>query len=355
MKHALVVVRDMVLNVCFGWRYDFFYISEARDWVIDEEGRTIIESLRHAGHLKGAITTTPFGLRNKVLHFGAIGTLLTAKGLKPFHRSNKAVVSWFHVVDNEPRLKHAPLLNKAVQIVHTASENTKERLIRAGVDPVRILIIPLGVDLTVFRVPTPEERQSIRSELNIPDSTIAIGSFQKDGDGWGEGMIPKLIKGPDIFCDAVSLLVRSHPVHVVLTGPARGYVKQRLRDAGIPCSHVYLDNAKDVARYYHALDMYLICSREEGGPKSLLESMASGVPLVSTRVGMPIDVIRHGYNGFLVDAFDAAAIAAQATEIIQNPKLAKGIVAAAQQTIQSYHAPTVAETFYFRIYKNLLQ
>jgi glycosyltransferase involved in cell wall biosynthesis len=353
MKHALVLIKDMVLNLLLGWRYDFFYISEARDWVIDEEGRTILESLRRMGHMRGRMTATPFGLRGKVLHFGSIGTLLTAKGLKPFHLSNKAIVSWFHVVDGDTRLRFAPLLNQSVRIVHTASENTKEKLIKAGIAASNIIVIPLGVDPNIFHPPTVEEKAEIRASLGIPDDAIVVGSFQKDGDGWGEGMTPKLIKGPDIFCDVVAILARTYPVYVLLTGPARGYVKKRLEEHTIPYSHVYLDHAKDVARYYRALDLYLICSREEGGPKALLESMASGVPVISTRVGMSIDVIKDGSNGRIVDT-DPLVISRAAADSIDNEVDRKRMIAAALQTMETFHATALAEQFYFRIYKDML-
>jgi glycosyltransferase involved in cell wall biosynthesis len=60
---------------------------------------------------------------------------------------------------------------------------------------------------------------------------------------------------------------------------------------------------------FHALDAYIVASREEGGPKSILESMASGVPIISTRVGQAAALIRHGENGWLADVGDAAGLA----------------------------------------------
>jgi glycosyltransferase involved in cell wall biosynthesis len=71
-------------------------------------------------------------------------------------------------------------------------------------------------------------------------------------------------------------------------------------------------------KYYHALDLYLVTSRNEGGPKSVLESMASGVPLVTTAVGMAPDVVLDGINGRLCSSFDPEAIAAIATELLDD-------------------------------------
>ena len=131
------------------------------------------------------------------------------------------------------------------------------------------MVIPLGVDLQLFQPITPAERTQRRQSLDIPEGKVVIGSFQKDGVGWAEGLEPKLIKGPDLFCDTCIQVNERHPVHALLTGPARGYVKQRLEAAGISYTHVNLEDFTQVAWYYPLVDICLISSRAEGGPKAL--------------------------------------------------------------------------------------
>ena len=53
----------------------------------------------------------------------------------------------------------------------------------------------------------------------------------------------------------------------------------------MPFAHHYVESREELAKCYHALDIYLVTSREEGGPMALMESMSSHVPVVSTRVG----------------------------------------------------------------------
>ena len=48
--------------------------------------------------------------------------------------------------------------------------------------------------------------KKIKHNLGIPEDYLVIGSFQKDGEGWGEGLKPKLIKGPDIFIETIKLI-----------------------------------------------------------------------------------------------------------------------------------------------------
>jgi glycosyltransferase involved in cell wall biosynthesis len=151
----------------------------------------------------------------------------------------------------------------------------------------------------------------------LPDSAVVVGSFQKDGVGWGEGLEPKLIKGPDVFLQAVELLKSRVPeLYVLLSGPSRGYVKEGLTRLGVPYQHVYPKRYEEIGRLFQALDLYLVTSRDEGGPKAILESMASGIPLVTTRVGQAVDLVRHGENGWVVDVEDAEGIAYWAQQVL---------------------------------------
>ena len=143
------------------------------------------------------------------------------------------------------------------------------------------------------------------ARARLPASAFVLGSFQKDGVGWGDGLEPKLIKGPDVLLAAVERLRERVPeLAVLLTGPARGYVRAGLERLGVPHRHVLLPGVDAVAQAYDAIDLCLVTSRDEGGPRAVLESMATGVPLVSTRVGQAADLVRHGENGWLVEVED---------------------------------------------------
>jgi glycosyltransferase involved in cell wall biosynthesis len=171
--------------------------------------------------------------------------------------------------------------------------------------------IPIGIELDRFPLGGPEQRAAARRVLGLPETAFVVGSFQKDGVGWGEGLEPKLVKGPDVLIAALEELRAGAPELVVLlTGPARGFVRAELRRLGIPFVHVDAAGLDEVARVYHALDLYLVSSRQEGGPKAVLESFATGVPLVSTRVGQGQELIQHDVNGAVVEVEDAAALAA---------------------------------------------
>jgi glycosyltransferase involved in cell wall biosynthesis len=186
-----------------------------------------------------------------------------------------------------------------------------EDLVRAsGIAAEKVHRIPLGIDLPSFPLQTAQSRTDARRRLELPESAVVIGSFQKDGVGWGEGLEPKRVKGPDVFLEAMAALrPRVAELWVLLTGPARGYVKSGLDHLGIPFRHALVTERGAMGATYQALDAYVVSSRDEGGPKAVLEAMACGVPLVTTRVGQAADLVVDGHNGWLVDLEDAEGLA----------------------------------------------
>ena len=165
-------------------------------------------------------------------------------------------------------------------------------------------------------------------------------------------MEPKLIKGPDLFVEAVAKIHRQRPVFVLLTGPARGYVRQGLERHGVPYRHEYLDAYHDLTACYHALDLYLMTSREEGGPLAIMESMASGTPVVSTRVGMGPDLIVDGVTGGLADT-NAEALAAGALALLARSDL-EMLLAAAREAVMVADWRRIAEQHLELVYRPLL-
>ena len=215
-------------------------------------------------------------------------------------------------------------------------------MLQTGISPEKVHLIPIGINLSFFHYRDKALRDQQRERLAIPKNAFVIGSFQKDGNGWGEGLEPKLIKGPDIFIQTMEQLRTSIPeLFVVLTGPARGYVKQGLERLKIPYRHLFLKEYAEVGRLFPALDLYLVSSRQEGGPKAILESMASGTPLVTTRVGQAMDIVKHGQNGWMVDVEDVDGLAKWAGYVFQNrgpalaPVLQNGYQTARANTYES--------------------
>lgn len=295
------------------------FVIENADWAIRWVGEHVRDEIEAIAPGTIATTSRPQRLARRVVHFGSQYMWL-AWG-RHMSRTNRYAVSFFHGKHEDgPEisrhidafLESVPRLGRIV----TGAGLIEQRLLAWGVPRQRLVRIPIGVDTGLFRPPSREERKVARAKLGIPDSAVVVGSFQKDGVGWGDGMEPKLIKGPDVFLKAIARMKRDAPVVALLTGPARGFVKQGLDRLGVPCVHRYVQAHAELAECYHALDLYLVTSREEGGPMGLMESMASGVSVVSTTVGMAPDLIVDGVNGGLAASEDANGIAEKALRLL---------------------------------------
>jgi glycosyltransferase involved in cell wall biosynthesis len=121
-----------------------------------------------------------------------------------------------------------------------------------------------------------------------------------------------------------------------LTGPARGYVRRELERRSIPYAHVLAESRGELARAYQALDAYVVASRQEGGPKGALEALASGIPLVTTRVGQAQELVTDGANGLLCDVEDVDALAAAVICFAEDSALREAVRAAGRLTAEEY-------------------
>jgi len=352
VSSKIKIFKDILLNFLLKKVYKLSYVVESADWLIKWDGKCITEILNKLNLIKSRITTIHFGIRNQIIHFGSVHTLIKKSGIRKIHQSNKVILTWYHIVPGDKRIKFIPKLNDKVDIVYTSCNLTKSKLIQYGLDKKKIVVIPLGIDFSVFKAVSFEEKQKIKKQLSIPLDKIVIGSFQKDGIGWGEGLEPKLIKGPDIFVKTVAKLKKYNPF-ILLTGPARGYVKKELEKQGIPYKHFYPKDYKKLSKMYNALDLYIIASRVEGGPKAILESWVSGVPVISTKVGMVPDIAKDNIDVLLTEIEDIEELAQRASQVIENKELAKKLVENGLAAVKDYSWEKITQRYYNEIYKNL--
>jgi glycosyltransferase involved in cell wall biosynthesis len=310
-----------------GWapHTRLFVLGDALGWALDDEAAYVSDVARRAGYRLEEQSRARFARSQSVFHtshFAGLDPLWTGS-------SHRLGIAYFHGRPGTPgfpefdraydTLARQPDRFARIQVTHREME---ELVVAAGVEPARVHRIPIGIELDRFPLGGADDRRTARAALGLPLDAFVVGSFQKDGVGSGEGLEPKAIKGPDVLVDALTRAREQIPELVVLlTGPARGYVRHELERRGVPYVHRMLPDRDRLTVAYHALDAYLVASRQEGGPKSVLESMATGVPLVSTRAGQAPDLVVDGENGLLADVEDPAALAAALERIRADPSL----------------------------------
>lgn len=215
---------------------------------------------------------------------------------------NKRVVC--HLSGEPFRYLTQPLFSMAMTRVGqwiSQSSEAKKQFESIGLKSV---IIPYTIDTNVFYPIDKDDPalKDLKTKWLIPSGCYLIGNFHRDTEG-RDLSSPKLVKGPDIFVEIVAgLRGRGVPVHVVLAGPRRMWIRRKLAERGIPFTYVGQSVAGDdieinllshenLNRLYNLLDLYLVSSRSEGAPRTLLEALAAGCPVLSTRVGVAEDIL----------------------------------------------------------------
>jgi glycosyltransferase involved in cell wall biosynthesis len=321
------------------------YIVEPAAWVIQDVGLAITQRL---SQLDGRVVSTPIGLRSKIWHFGSINAFYHHR--KRIKKNTPCIVTWFHLVPDDPRTQEIIDSDHLVSRWLTASTRSKRQLVKAGLAEEKITIISLGIDHKYFSPVSQKEKRELREILEVPEDHFVIGSFQKDGNGWEEDSEPKLIKGPDIFCDILEELAKYVKIFALLSGPSRGYVKKRLKKAGIPFIHKLFDKPTQVSQFYQASDLYIVPAREEGGPQAILESLATGTPLVTGRVGMVEDIVKDQEDALIVDWNAKGEALERILSLINNEEQRISMRDKGLNTVSNYDWQYIADRYEKELY-----
>ena len=194
------------------------------------------------------------------------------------------------------------------------SSQAKEQLSTIGA---KNCLIPYSVDIGKFYplAGSGADLHEMASKWGLPRDKYLIGNFHRDTEGH-DLCSPKLVKGPDVFAAIVKLLYkRKMPVHAVLAGPRRHWLRRYFTDNNIPFTYIGDDIDGDDIQHnklphdelntlYNLIDMYIVSSRSEGAPRSLLEAAASHCKVISTKVGVAEDVLDS--ECIYADVIDAA-------------------------------------------------
>jgi sugar transferase (PEP-CTERM/EpsH1 system associated) len=184
---------------------------------------------------------------------------------------------------------------------------------RSGFAPHKIGVIHNGVDIRRFRQDA-RARQSFRAKLQIGDDEFVIGSVGRMNPVKD---YPTLLRAAEMFC-------RTCPSWRLLLagdGPERAELENAVAKSDALRGHVqFLGTTDRVAELLNALDVYVLSSILEGISNSLLEAMATGVPVIATATGGTPEVVVNGQSGLLVPARAPRELADSLIRVYQQPK-----------------------------------
>ena len=173
-----------------------------------------------------------------------------------------------------------------------------------------ILIPGVGIDLDKFQKKEPT-RQEIRNKLGIPERKIILMSV---------GELTKR-KNHMAVIEALACLKEYDILYVVCgDGPMKARLRARAEELGVRERVKLLGFRKDIAELHKMADIFVFPSLQEGLPVALMEAMASGLPIVASRIRGNEDLIQNNRGGYLVKAQDSKQLAEAISKMIKNPE-----------------------------------
>lgn len=196
-----------------------------------------------------------------------------------------------------------------------------------------VLIPGVGIDLDKFQKKEPT-RQEIRNKLSIPESKIILMSV---------GELTKR-KNHMVMIEALARLKEYDILYVICgDGPLKAQLRAKAEELGVRDRLKLLGFRKDIAELHKAADIFVFPSLQEGLPVALMEAMASGLPIVASKIRGNEDLISNNQGGYLVNPTDSEQVAKAIEKMIQNPKKREKMEKRNLEIITKYGQETVLQ------------
>jgi len=183
-------------------------------------------------------------------------------------------------------------------------------------------LIPNGIPTDEY-APNPDRRVQWRQAHGIePHATVLthVGRFAPP-------------KNHALLIEAFAQVRSDAPLYLLLVGGGEleNTVREQVARLGLQERVRFLGVRADVADILRASDVFVLSSRWEGNPMSVMEAMAAGLPVVSTAVGGVPELVQEGATGLLVPSEDAGALAQAMQALVDDPVRRQAMGAAARQ------------------------
>ncbi|HLG66653.1 MAG TPA: glycosyltransferase family 4 protein [Acidimicrobiales bacterium] len=161
------------------------------------------------------------------------------------------------------------------------------------------------------------------------------------------------VKGIDVLLEAVAPLANVS-VRVAGRGPDRGALEERSVGLGLDSRVEFLDWTEDSSSFLRSVDIFVLPSRAEGLPLSVIEAMLAGLPVVATDVGSVRELVRDGSTGIVVPADDVIALSEALRTLVEDSELRARYGAAARSRALAHFGAQSMLTAYEDLYDAML-
>jgi sugar transferase (PEP-CTERM/EpsH1 system associated) len=253
--------------------------------------------------------------------------------------------------------------------------NWKYRMLRRSMRPVIDRYIAVSRDLEQWLLESIRVKPgSLRQIYNGVDRT----SFKPAGAGRSEllpqgflpsdaavvlGTVGRLVEVKDqaMILRAVHLLVQQEPpladiVRVVIVGdgPLRRQLQELTQELGLTEIVWFAGDRTDVPALLRTMDIFLLPSLAEGISNTILEAMATGLPVLATGTGGNPELVESGTNGYLVPVGDFSQLALRIRELVDAPDVRAKMGQKARSLIEERFDWDRTVNDYLAIYDDLL-
>lgn len=288
-----------------------------------------------------------------ILHFHLFGANLCAKPLA-IACGHRAIV--VHDQCNDATRDQSPLLlaadamaNKGASRIIAVSESVRRYLVEhEDIPPSKIEMIPNGIDAGEFIPASDEQKRLARAKLGIPEGEFVIGGVGRLVAQKNFSLIPEIAAQIRAWDRKLVFVIAG-------SGPQEAELRAQAVALGVEKRVRFLGHIADRAALYHAFDALLMPSNFEGTPMTLLEAMASSLPVVASGVDGIAEVCTNGVDALLIPPGEARAFTTALEQLIQEPCLREVLGANARRTILAHYDIRGLVRQVERLYEEILE
>ena len=249
-------------------------------------------------------------------------------------------------VDNREWPPIARLKYGSYDGIVSISQGIRQVLLEEGIAPERVRCVHSAVDVEKYRIQ--RDREWLRGEFGVPVSAPLIGVIAQ--------LIPR--KGHRYLLDVTPRLISRFPDLRILffgKGPLQNELQDSITRRGLGERVQLAGFRDDMPRILPCLDLVVHPALMEGLGVSLLQAAACGVPLVAARAGGIPEIVRHGKNGYLVEAGNSRELEQAISSLLADPDLARGFGSQGRLIVQREFSIDSMVDGNLSVYKNLIQ